>query len=49
MLFPENLVITPASENNLNVFHDNWSDLPNLSVLLIKYIETAPYNSYITK
>ena len=27
--FPENIVITPASENDLNVHKDYWSNIPN--------------------
>lgn len=27
--FPEQIVITPASENDLNVFRQNWSNIPN--------------------
>ena len=29
--FPESIVITPASENDLNVHKQNWSDIPNRS------------------
>ena len=29
MPFPEQIVVTPASENDLNVFKQNWSDIPN--------------------
>ena len=27
--FPENIVITPASEHDLNVHRQNWSNIPN--------------------
>jgi hypothetical protein len=27
--FPESFVITPASENDLNVYKQNWSDIAN--------------------
>lgn len=27
--FPEQIVITPASENDLNVFRQDWSNIPN--------------------
>jgi hypothetical protein len=27
--FPENIVITPASEHDLNVYKQNWSNIPN--------------------
>ena len=29
--FPESIVITPASENDLNVHKQNWSNIPNRS------------------
>lgn len=29
MPFPEQIVVTPASENDLNVFKQNWCDIPN--------------------
>lgn len=33
---PESVIITPASENDLNVFRDNWSKIPNVSVFADK-------------
>lgn len=33
---PESIIITPASENDLNVFRDNWSKIPNVSVFADK-------------
>jgi hypothetical protein len=29
--FPENIVIAPASEDDLNAHEKNWSDIPNRS------------------
>lgn len=39
---PQGIVITQASENDLNVFRDNWSSLPGMVVFADKaYIDTA--------
>ena len=34
--FPESIVITPASENDLNVFKQNWNDISNRDFMAIK-------------
>jgi hypothetical protein len=53
--FPENIVITPASEHDLNVFRQEWNDIPNRTFYgdkiyhdkeLLKDIENS-YNSRI--
>lgn len=45
MPFPESLVVTPASENDLNVFRDNWCDLPNVSVFADKIYQDSNMNA----
>ncbi len=55
--FPESIVITPASENDLNVFKQYWSDIINrnfygdkiyLDAELLKYIENSNNSSILT-
>lgn len=39
--YPRSIIITPACENDLNVFRDNWSDEPNVAVFADKiYLDT---------
>lgn len=44
--YPESIIVTPASENDLNVFRDNWSEIPNVAVFADKiYLDTFMQNN----
>lgn len=43
ILVAESMIITPASESNLNVFRDNWSDSPDKTV----FADNAYWDNYM--
>ncbi|MEG2164624.1 MAG: transposase [Bacteroidales bacterium] len=45
--FPESVVITPASESDLNVFRDNWSELKNRVFFADKIYQSTNNEQYI--
>lgn len=46
--YPQSIIITPASENDLNVFRDNWSDVPHVAVFADKIYIDAKMQSDIS-
>jgi len=40
MPFPEKIVLTPASENDLNVFKQEWGNIPNRTFYGEIYIDS---------
>jgi hypothetical protein len=47
--FPENIVITPASENDLNVHKDHWSNIPNRTFYGDKIYKDVEYVKSLEK
>lgn len=47
--FPESFVVTPASENDLNAFKQNWSDIINRIFWGDKIYNDAPYFERLEK
>jgi hypothetical protein len=47
--FPESFVITPASENDLNVFKQNWADIVNRTFWGDKIYIDKPYFELLAK
>jgi len=47
--FPEQLIITPASENDLNVFKNNWSNIENRTFFGDKIYHNVDYFEHLAK
>jgi hypothetical protein len=47
--FPEQLLITPASENDLNVFKNNWSNIENRTFFGDKIYHNVDYFDHLAK
>lgn len=46
--YPKSIIISPASENDLNIFRGNWSNIPNVAVFADKiYKDTEMQNNMI--